>query len=87
MRLLRSCESLWMVVETVDIGETPLKPAPDVVRYFDVEIIEYPAFALLKDTWSILYEINSFSLQVSYCCYRCKDKAAEKHRPVCEAFG
>jgi len=25
--------------------------------------------------------------QVSYCCYRCKDKAAEKHRPVCEAFG
>jgi len=32
VRLLRSCESLWMVVETVDIGETPLKPAPDVVR-------------------------------------------------------
>ena len=50
MRLLRSCESLWMVVETVDIGETPLKPAPDVVRYFDVEMIKYPAFALLKDT-------------------------------------
>jgi len=24
--------------------------------------------------------------QVSYCCYRCKDKAAEKHRPVCEAY-
>ena len=31
-----------MVVETVDIGETPLKPAPDVVRYFDVEMIKYP---------------------------------------------
>lgn len=24
--------------------------------------------------------------QVAYCCYRCKDKAAERHRPVCEAF-
>jgi len=24
--------------------------------------------------------------QVSYCCYRCKDKSSEKHRPVCEAF-
>lgn len=23
---------------------------------------------------------------VAYCCYRCKDKAAERHRPVCEAF-
>eukprot|EP00092_Neocalanus_flemingeri_P018137 GFUD01019629.1.p1 GENE.GFUD01019629.1~~GFUD01019629.1.p1 ORF type:complete len:487 (+),score=121.27 GFUD01019629.1:50-1510(+) len=24
--------------------------------------------------------------QVAYCCYRCKDKSAEKHRAVCEAF-
>ena len=31
--LLQSCESLWMDVGTVDIGGTPLKPVPDVVRY------------------------------------------------------
>lgn len=24
--------------------------------------------------------------QVAYCCYRCKDKSSEKHRPVCLAF-
>jgi len=24
--------------------------------------------------------------KVSYCSYRCKDKAAEKHKPVCEAL-
>jgi len=24
--------------------------------------------------------------KVSYCSYRCKDRAAEKHRPVCEAY-
>ena len=24
--------------------------------------------------------------QVSYCSNRCKDKSAEKHKPVCEAF-
>jgi len=24
--------------------------------------------------------------KVSYCSYRCKDKASEKHKPVCEAF-
>merc|ERR1719367_1151078 len=30
--LLRSCESLWMGAETVDSGETPLKPVPDVLR-------------------------------------------------------
>ena len=27
-----------------------------------------------------------FCPQVSYCSYRCKDKASEKHKPVCEAF-
>lgn len=24
--------------------------------------------------------------RVSYCCYQCKDKNSEKHRPVCDAF-
>jgi len=24
--------------------------------------------------------------RVAYCCYRCKDKSAEKHRPICEAY-
>jgi len=24
--------------------------------------------------------------KVAYCCYRCKDKSSEKHRPVCEAW-
>ena len=37
--LLRSCESLWMGVETVAFGETPLKPVLDVVRYSDLSTI------------------------------------------------
>ena len=40
MSLLRSCESQWTVVETVDIGGTPLKPVPDVVRYLDASPFE-----------------------------------------------
>ena len=80
MSLLRSCESLWTGVETVDFGETPLKPVQNVVRY-NIEsdlVLQHPAALSLA---------RPLSLQVSYCCYRCKDKAAEKHRPVCEAFG
>jgi len=37
--------------------------------------------------WRDTLETCARCCQVSYCCYRCKDKAAEKHRPVCEAFG
>jgi len=37
--------------------------------------------------WRDTLEACARCCQVSYCCYRCKDKAAEKHRPVCEAFG
>lgn len=37
--------------------------------------------------WRDTLETCARCSQVSYCCYRCKDKAAEKHRPVCEAFG
>ena len=32
-------------------------------------------------------QIHVFSsFQVSYCSYRCRDKGAERHKPVCEAF-
>lgn len=31
-------------------------------------------------------KFNMLSFQVSFCSYRCRDKGAERHKPVCEAF-
>jgi len=36
--------------------------------------------------WRETLEACSKCQKVSYCSYRCRDKGAERHKPVCEAF-
>ena len=63
--------SQMTVVEHVASGEILWKRATNATRY---------AIHLIKTCYYF------FCPQVSYCSYRCKDKASEKHKPVCEAF-